>query len=102
MALSCCTKNCRHYLEESHKIMLENLFCFNCHSYKTEDHNNLEKSSTNKKYEHAPSGYSSLHIAHLILKNKLGCYRGKDCMGRFCKDLKEHATKVTNYEKKGN
>ena len=23
------------------------------------------------------------------------CYRGKDCMERFCEDLKEHATKIT-------
>ena len=27
-------------------------------------------------------------------------YRGKDCMKQFCKDLKEHATKIINYKKK--
>ena len=27
-------------------------------------------------------------------------YRGKDCTKHFSKDLKEHATKITNYEKK--
>ena len=26
--------------------------------------------------------------------------RGKDCMKKFCKDLKEHAAKIINYEKK--
>ena len=33
-------------------------------------------------------------------KNKLNYYRGKDCMKKFCKDLKEHATRIINYEKK--
>ena len=33
-------------------------------------------------------------------KNKLDCYRGKDYMKRFCIDLRKHATKIINYEKK--
>ena len=33
-------------------------------------------------------------------KNKLDCYRRKDCMERFRKDLREHAIKVSDYEKK--
>ena len=33
-------------------------------------------------------------------KNKLDCYRDKDCMERFCRDLKEHATRLTKFEKK--
>ena len=33
-------------------------------------------------------------------KNKIDCYRGKDCMERFCKDLKKHATKIIHHEKK--
>ena len=33
-------------------------------------------------------------------KNKLDCYRGKDCIKRFCNDLKEHATKIVNDETK--
>ena len=33
-------------------------------------------------------------------RNKIGCYRGKDCMKNFCKDLKERAKEVINYEKK--
>ena len=40
------------------------------------------------------------HCSFDAAKNKLDCYRGKDCMERFCKDLKEHATKIINYEKK--
>ena len=31
-------------------------------------------------------------------RNKLDCYRGKDCIKRFCNDLKEHVTKIINYE----
>ena len=30
----------------------------------------------------------------------LDCYIGKGYMERFCKDLKEHATKIIKYEKK--
>ena len=33
-------------------------------------------------------------------KNKLNYYRGDDCMKTFCKDLREHSTKIINYEKK--
>ena len=27
-------------------------------------------------------------------------YRKDDCMNKFCKDLREHVTKIINYEKK--
>ena len=33
-------------------------------------------------------------------KNKLNYYRGDDCMKKFCKDLREHSTKIINYENK--
>ena len=33
-------------------------------------------------------------------KKKLNYYRDKDCMKKFSKDLREHASKITNYEKK--
>ena len=33
-------------------------------------------------------------------KNKLVFYKGEDCMERFCKDLREHAMKIINYEEK--
>ena len=61
-------------------------------------HNNPEKSSTTKII--TPSGYSLFtNCSFDVTKNNLDCYRGKDCMERFCKDLKEHATKITNNEK---
>ena len=61
--------------------------------------NNLEKLSASKKYEHTP-GYSMFtHCSYDATKNKLDHYGDKDCMERFFKDLKEHATKILNYEK---
>ena len=33
-------------------------------------------------------------------KKNLNYYRGKDCMKKFSKDLREHASKIINYEKK--
>ena len=33
-------------------------------------------------------------------KNEIKYYRGEDCMKRFCKDLKDQAMKIINYEKK--
>ena len=64
-------------------------------------HNNPEKLSTTKVNEHTPSGYSRFtHCSIDATKNSLDFYRGKDCMERFCKNLKEHATKTNNYETK--
>ena len=60
-----------------------------------------EKSSTNKVNKHTPSGYSLFtHCSFDKTKNKLDYYRGEDCMKKFCLDLREHATKIINYEKK--
>ena len=63
-------------------------------------YSNPEKSSTTKINKHTPSGYSVFtQCSFDATKNKLDCYRGKDCIKTFCKDLKEHATKIINYEK---
>ena len=64
-------------------------------------YNNPEESSTTKINHHTPSGYSIFtNCSFDTSKNKLNYYRGKDCMKRFCKDLKEHAIKIINCEKK--
>ena len=64
-------------------------------------HNNPEKSSTTKINKHTPSGYLLFtHCPFDTTKNKLDYYRGKNCMKNLCLDLKEHATKIINYEKK--
>ena len=63
--------------------------------------NDLNKSSTTKINKHIPSGYSIFtHCSFDESKNKLNYYRGDDCMEKFCKDLREHSTKIINYEKK--
>ena len=63
--------------------------------------NTPKKSSTEKITVHTPSGYSLFTNCSFVSdKNKLDCYRGKGCMERFCKNLKEHTTKIINYEEK--
>ena len=63
--------------------------------------NNLEKSYTEKKTKHTPPGYSIFtNCSFDSTKNKHDCCKGEDCVERFCKDLKEHAMKIINYEKK--
>ena len=63
--------------------------------------NNPSESSTTEINKHTPSGYSLFtHCSFDKTKNKLDYYRGKDCMKKFCKDLRTHATKIINYEKK--
>ena len=63
--------------------------------------NNPNESSTTEINKHIPSGYSIFtHCSFDQTRNKLNHYRGKDCMKKFCKDLREHATKIINYKKK--
>ena len=63
--------------------------------------NNPNESSTTKINKHTPSGYSIFTSSSFDeSKNKLNYYRGKDCMKKFCEDLKENATRIINYEKK--
>ena len=60
--------------------------------------NNLNMSYTTAKALHKPSGYSLLTSCSFDKsENKQTYYRGRDCMKRFCDDLKEHVTRnVTN------
>ena len=70
--------------------------------------NNPEKPYTEKKKKtmRTPFGYSmfthgSFDSVELhSTKSKFDCYRGKDCMEKFCKDLREHATRIIYYKKK--
>ena len=63
--------------------------------------NNPEKSYSEKKTKHTPSGYSLFTNCFFdAAKKKLDCCKGKDCMERFCKDLRKHAMKIIYYEKK--
>ena len=61
--------------------------------------NNPNMSYTTAKALHKPSGYSLLTSCSFDkLENQPTYYRGKDCMKRFCDDLKEYVTRITNYE----
>ena len=63
--------------------------------------NNPKKPSTTKINKHTPSGYSLFtHCSFDATKDRLDYYRGEDCMKNFCLNLKEHVTKIINYEKK--
>ena len=63
--------------------------------------NNPNESSTTEINTHTPTGYSIFtHCLFDESKNKLNYYRKDDCMNKFCKNLREHFTKIINYEKK--
>ena len=63
-------------------------------------HNNPKKPSTTIINKHTPFGYSLFtHCLFDRTKNKFHYYRGKNCMKTFSLDLREHATKIINYEK---
>ena len=63
--------------------------------------NDPNKSSTTKINKHTPSSYSIFtNCSFDESKNKISYYRGDDCMKKFCKDLREHSTKIISYEKK--
>ena len=63
--------------------------------------NNPEKSYTEKKARHEPSGWSMFTRCSFDKKeNKLNCYRGKDCIEKLCKKLIERTMKIIKYEEK--
>ena len=63
--------------------------------------NNPDESYTEKKATHRSSGYSLVTCCSFDKsKNERKHYRGEERMKMFCKDLKDQATKIINYEKK--
>ena len=65
------------------------------------NNNNLKKSYTQKKAKHESSGWAMFTRCSFDRKeNKLNYYRGKDCIEKLCKKLKESATEIINREKK--
>ena len=63
--------------------------------------NNPEKSYTEKKAKHIPSGYSLVACCSVDKsENERKYYRGKDSMKMFCKDLNKQAMKIIKFEKK--
>ena len=63
--------------------------------------NNPKNSYTEKKVKHKPSGYAWCSICLFDdTKNRRYFYRGKDCIKKFCKDLKELGMEIINFEEK--
>ena len=63
--------------------------------------NNPNMSYTTIKALRKHSGYSLLTSCSFDKsENKQTYYNGKDCMKRFCNDLKEHVIRIINYETK--
>ena len=63
--------------------------------------NNPENSYTEKKVKRKPSGYSRCSVCSFDeTKNRRYFYRGKVCIKKFCKDLKELGTEIINFEEK--
>ena len=114
MSLSCCKKIAnvtqRNNIICPYSYRIEDLKCLLKVTFtdlkcllkkKCSCHNNGKKSSGTKINKHTPSGYQMFtHCSFDATRNKLDFYRGKDCMERFCKDLKEHAAKTINYAKR--
>ena len=88
--------------EKSLKALFEIYLDLECLLKKEQHHqnNNLEESYTEKKAKHEPSGWAMFKRCSFDKKEKLNYYRGKDCIEKLCKKLKEHAVKIINYEKK--
>ena len=64
-------------------------------------HSNPEKSLTTKINKHiAPDNSLFTHCSFDTTKNKFDHHRGKNCMKNFFLDLRKHATKTINFEKK--
>ena len=61
------------------------------------NNNNIEKSYSEKKARHEPSGWSMfIRCSFDEKENKLNYYSGKDCIEKLCKKLKESATEIIN------
>ena len=70
-----------------------------CLLEKIDTQNNPEKSYTQKKAKHKPSGFSRVtYCSFDKSKTERNYYRGKDCIKIFCKDLKDQTMKIINYE----
>ena len=63
--------------------------------------NNPNDSYAERKAIYEPCGYALDLVGSFDSKqNKHSFYRGKDCIKRFCSELKELGTKIVNYEQK--
>ena len=60
--------------------------------------NNPEKFYTEKKVRHEPSGWSmSIRCLFDEKENKFNYYRGKDCIEKLCKKIKESENEIIDF-----
>ena len=60
--------------------------------------NNLENSFTTTIAKHIPPGFSmSTILSFKNIKNNHNLYRGKNCMKKFCKSLRERAIRIITF-----
>ena len=63
--------------------------------------NNAKSFYTKRKAKHKPSGYSlSLNCSFDETTNRSKLYRRKDCIKKFCNDLKELVAEIISYKEK--
>ena len=63
--------------------------------------NNSDKSYTEGKAVHEPYGYSLDLITSFDRKEtKHSFFRGKDCIKKFCEEIRDISTKIVNWKKK--
>ena len=63
--------------------------------------NDPDKSSTTQLNKHEMCGYSLVtHCSCDEKNNAIDYYRGKDCLKKFCQDLKKQAKSIVDFEKK--
>ena len=82
-------------------VIYTDLECLLIKQQSCENNPNPSESSTERKAMHKPCGYTlSLICSFDSKENKRNFYRGRDCIKRFCSDLKELGTKIIKYEQK--
>ena len=63
--------------------------------------NNPEKSYTEKKAMHETSGWNmAVKCSFDATKDRRDYYRGKDCIEKLCKKLKDYAMEIIKYKEK--
>ena len=95
-------KNILKYNSGEKSLNVANLIYFDLESLSIKNHssqNNLEQSYTEKKSTHEACGYSMTLISSYN-KNEQRTYRGKDCLEKFCKDLRDLTMEVINTKQK--
>ena len=95
-------KNILKYNQGEKSLKVSNIFYLDLESLliKTQSsQSNREESYTERKAIQEAHGYS-LDLLRSYDKNTNSFYRGTDCTKKLCKDLKDKAMEVINFEKK--